>query len=113
MPNSLDNILLHISNAVRIDVASIPSWRELMGRWEQPDSQHDVAEFISHICQSAPIADMTGMWSAFQGERNTDESDLSKTVLPLVVSRLRNIQQCIYGTKMVKPEDFSLSPQDL
>ena len=80
---------------VRVDVASVPSWRELMGRWEQPDSQHDVAEFMSHICQSAPIADMTGMWSAFQGERNTDESDLSKTVLPLVVSRLRNIQQCI------------------
>ena len=95
LPNPLNGVMTLISSSARIDVANIPDWTHLMGTWAQPEAQHDVAEFMSHICQAAPIDDMNGMWCAFQGERTMDESDLSTAALPLVILRMKHVQQCI------------------
>ena len=66
LPSPLNGIMTQISSSARIDVANVPGWTNLMGTWAQPEAQHDVAEFMSRICQVAPIDDMNGMWCAFQ-----------------------------------------------
>ena len=95
LPSQLDDIMTQLTSHARIDVVNIPDWMRLLGTWAQPEAQHDVAEFMSHILQATPIDGMVGMWNAFQGDRQTDESDLSTTALPLVVFRMRHVQQCI------------------
>ena len=87
--------MTQLTSHARIDVINIPAWMRLLGTWAQPEAQHDVAEFMSYVLQATPIDGMAGMWSAFQGDRHTDESDLSTTALPLVVFRMRHVQQCI------------------
>ena len=79
----------------RIDVSIIPRWRDILSsRRRQPNIQHDVAEFLMHMLQLGALSDMSGMWTAFRGDRNVDESDLSTSVVPLTMVR-GNKQQLI------------------
>ena len=95
MPATLDTVLDQISRQARTDVGSIPEWSEILSDWGQPLAQHDVAEFCMHVFGQNNLDAMTGMWSAFQGDRNVDEFDLAQTVLPLALYRSRTLQQMI------------------
>ena len=48
-----------------------------------------------HVFGHNNLDAMTGMWSAFRGDRHVDEFDLANTVLPLAMSRSRSLQQMI------------------
>ena len=104
LPSQLDDIMTQLTSHARIDVVNIPDWMRLLGTWAQPEAQHDAAEFMSYVLQATPIAGMAGMWNAFQGDRQTDESG----PWPSLGCGMYN-NALTRGIWMVKLEDISLS----
>ncbi|CAE7175628.1 unnamed protein product [Symbiodinium microadriaticum] len=77
----------------------LASWKHLLRGWRQPDAQHDVADFLSHILSIMQPPQLQARWEArlatMQGTACEDNGTLHTPIVLHIHSTHVTLQDCI------------------
>ena len=80
-------------------ISRLASWKHLLRGWRQPDAQHDVADFLSHILSIMQPPQLQARWEArlatMQGTACEDNGTLHTPIVLHIHSTHVTLQDCI------------------